>query len=239
MLSGLDVVRPAVLLLLLVWPCASWAESPRLIGTFVENERKEVAVGGVYVVGLMRGSVLGSGSPRGMHVWIPDNPFDLLCVQVRSIDGRYEGTARFDIAQTEGGAYPLEFQTSKAELVASYGPGELVLDGRVGNDCDKPEDLVHVVMGWSESSSPEHLLFFVNTDGHEAFVQLPLKADGAQVRSVPCRAVPSGRPLRVFSAYCVVERPTLVDFSESWLELRRFGEVVAWEKLAVAQAPGP
>lgn len=229
----------ATILYLLSVSGTAWAGPPRLIVGFDEKVNPEVAVGGVYLVGFMYGSTLPEANSREMYVWIPAGSFEWLCVEVRSVDAQYTANARFDISETRDGAYVLAFRAEERKLVASYQPGELVLDGRVGRDCNTPEALTHVAMGWDAQPSTDHLLFFVNTDGHDAVVQLPLRSNNEQVRSIECQAIPTDRPRRVFSAYCMVEQPVAVDLSKGWLELRYFGEIVVWEELDVADIATP
>lgn len=224
-----------LLLAAVLWAGTAGAEESRLVGEgFVETIVEQVEVGGVYVVGLIRGDALDEANATEMFVWLPGSAGPNLCVTVRSIDGVYTATDRFVVDGAPAGRHALGFDAREVETIEGYRPRELILDGRLGADCSRPERLTHVPMAWAPDAAADRLVFFINDDGHEGRLFVPLRADGEQVREFGCEELQSDRPSRTFSATCLVDRLGELDLGAGWLEVRRFGQRIAWEDIAVA-----
>lgn len=236
------MLRPAVGLAVLLaggLPYPLHAEPPRVVTRFSEHLVPTLKVSGSYVVAVMNGPRPTRTDPHRLTVWIPPDAGARLCVSVRSIDGRYEAPAVFDVSATAPGAYALEFGADPGGPFASYAPGELAIAAAVGSVCPPTRKSVHVPMDWGTQPRQDTLTVLVNGDGMDAVALLPLRQEKGRPVAFPCKKVDAQKPGRVFSLACVINNASRYDFAQGWLELYRFGDLVARDPLHTAVPGSP
>jgi hypothetical protein len=172
----------------------------------------------------MLGDSLEPAKRREIHLWLPATDATRLCLHVRSIDGVYEASRRYDLTATEPGRYLLPFTAKKRQLVASYAAGELILDARLGDDCSEPWALASLATSWSGGASPGSLLLFVNSDRNQAKVIVPRRSGEDPPAVFDCRPIPEGKQQRKFDHYCILGPLPELDVEGAELRFFRFGE---------------
>lgn len=70
-----------------------------------------------------------------MFVDIGNNPGATLCVNIISIDGRYEADFEYPIKKENHGLIQFSLPTSKGDVVESYAPDHLAVLAEVKKNC--------------------------------------------------------------------------------------------------------
>jgi hypothetical protein len=217
-----------------------FAAAPKLIDKYRETilENKEVAGNFEYVLAMMAGNELEAPG-RSMTVWLPPESGQRLCMTIRSIDAQFEAVGVYDVSETEAGQYRLNFvPTPKSgKLYSSYGAGELVLDARVGDNCDEKTHLVRILASWGNSNETDSLGFYVNSGEHDGHVIIPSLGDLNKLNNFECRLVGTERSRVAFHSHCGVGDTSVLDISQAWFEIWRFDTPIDSQILNIVLPP--
>lgn len=209
------------------------AGPPRRVSGFNEIVNPTLQVSGHYVAGFMTPGSTQGPNPTVMSVWLY-SPHDRLCVSVRTVDGYYEATAEFDTSTSARGVHLLDFGSEKKDVFTKYGPDELILKGRVGTDCAKPEALSEVPMAWGRADqTPTTYILYVNTDGLDAEIVFPKPGNPREVTRFICSKITTRFKRRVYDARCVITSDNEIDGTKARIELSRYGEAETWKPLSL------
>ena len=218
----------SILSAVLGWPQSASSQVPVKVSGYTENVERQTVVSGAEVVAVMAGSQLVAADAKSFTVWLPSQRHEMLCLAALSIDGVYTSHAAFNIGTAAPGPHVIPFSTAKPEF-ATYGKGELILQGRVGQRCDDATGLPLVPLAWGSHKEPRgSITLYANSDRLTALVFLKPASPSQVVESVACKSIPASHPTRVFSHVCPIAAPDRINIAESWLELQRFGEQVAY-----------
>jgi len=191
-------------------PAASWdaAQTLQPRGALTERFYASVPVGGAVLVGVRAHPASGHIDPNNLWAIIPAPSERLLCVSLVSPDGRYQGSAEYDIAAVRPGRYRLALPTHFAPVLRGFAAQEFGAFAVEAPSCDalalarltsSNRGAVAVVLAWGPDESVDSVAIHVQTDQTSAVVHL----EGSPSRQIPCRPA-TGPSIVVFDAVCVV-----------------------------------
>jgi hypothetical protein len=177
-------------------------------GPLKERLYNRVPVSGAVVVGLRAQPTEGHVDPHNLWALIPEHLESLLCVSLVSPDGRYEGSAEYEIAGMSPGRYRLQFPTRYAAQLRGFVADEFGTFAVASSSCSSADlarsalsssGVSAIVIAWTPIESPDSVVIQVQSGQTSAVVQL----NDPSSRQIPCR-YPLSRSAVSFDAICVV-----------------------------------
>lgn len=231
-----DLAASMLLALLLPGGSAGATEMLRAVDEPREVIHEELRVtddSGSRIVAVMTGRQAEVADLGGLSVLLPEHGAERLCLRLGSIDGAYEAAAEYEVAGRPPGGYALAFASRHRRALEEYAKGQLVASGRLAESCDAEDRGRTVPMSWG-APERDSLLVFVNSNGHEARIQLPAAAAPGGYQTAICDDLPESRPRRSYDKLCVVTVRPRAEMEKGWFELIHFGERVHWEPLEIS-----
>lgn len=154
------------------------------------------------LVGLEAGEADGS-LPRDLLIaYLPPTLADSLCVSVRSIDGRYEGTFQFAARRMQPGPVLLDVHSAEyPRQRAGYTPERLAVHASLAGSCSR--EAGRMVMAARTRAAPAALRLSLNAD---AGMLVRAEIASAAPESVRCPVVDEPNPY-AFNRTCTVPLP--------------------------------
>jgi len=121
---------------------------------FEEHWTDEIPHSGGIRIGLMSHYDLNKINPSYFSVRIPKGKFTSLCCDIKSRDGRYSASLRYDISTLEPNQYFFKLPTNYYSQLENYQAKDIVILAAIGNNCSKnPKYYVPASWGSTEVSS--------------------------------------------------------------------------------------
>lgn len=199
-----------------------------------EKIRTSVPIGGNVVVGAVAGVLTNKIDLTSAYAWVPGQGPGTLCVELRSIDGSYVGTAEFD-APSQTGWYRLKLPSAYEPILEKWTVEELAAIVRRAASCTRSVGAdfgIAGIISWSNAQTPSEIIFLLNSGRLSADIFLP--QSGKVVR---CNATKVG-PRTAFDKICVVPMPASkisgVSSTEMKFRLSDFGQPLPEITIVVA-----
>ncbi|RMF59216.1 MAG: hypothetical protein D6748_06935, partial [Calditrichaeota bacterium] len=104
---------------------------------FDEHWTEEIPHSGGIRIGLMTHYDKGKIDPSLFFVRIPDGEFTNLCCDIKSRDGRYSASLKYDISDLKPGLYSFKLPSNYHSKLENYQSKDIVILAALGKNCSK------------------------------------------------------------------------------------------------------
>ena len=171
-----------------VWTITFYSQTPANSPLTPELETNwEEWVNNRPVAGSLRVGVMIDGEetldrPEALYIKKPALDLPYICVQIKSVDGRYRAHLTYPTDQTNRGIIKLDFPSKHKKELSKYRSDELSILAELKEDCFGPAQQ-YLVAGWDPNFQDKPIVLYVNS---RRPVKLIAVRDRQIIEQFPC-----------------------------------------------------
>ena len=123
---------------------------------------KNRPVGGEIRVGLMTDNNLSLENPNSFFAAVPRTDLTILCVQIRSVDGRYSAHLEYKLPSNHTGITKFDFPSEYKRQLSDYQTSEISILAELKKECDQRTEY-YVLTSWNDNFDSNNSVIYVNS----------------------------------------------------------------------------